>query len=281
MDRFIVSNRKDDRKLTQNELDEILKDDDYKRLTFTNCDLSNLSFSRANLYKSIFDHCTLNYTGFNHADLMLAVFRNCIGTQINFCAADIERVDIDRCFFTFSNFTRCHLTASSVKSSNITNSFFHCAVIDMLCDSETDFKETSFAFSRITHPSFLTKAKNFYYHMSCPEEGSFIGWKKCAVESSGNYYSRQCIVKLLIPEDAKRSSAAGRKCRCDKAVVLEIQNCAGARLPDDVVAASYHDLDFTYKVGETVRVVNFDDRRWNECAPGIHFFIDRQEAVDY
>ena len=25
----------------------------------------------------------------------------------------------------------------------------------------------------------------------------------------------------------------------------------------------------------------FDTNRWNECAPGIHFFITRQEAVNY
>lgn len=26
---------------------------------------------------------------------------------------------------------------------------------------------------------------------------------------------------------------------------------------------------------------DFDINRWNECAPGIHFFISRQEAVDF
>lgn len=25
----------------------------------------------------------------------------------------------------------------------------------------------------------------------------------------------------------------------------------------------------------------FDDNRWRECAPGIHFFMDRQDAVEY
>ena len=26
---------------------------------------------------------------------------------------------------------------------------------------------------------------------------------------------------------------------------------------------------------------SWDDNRWNECSHGIHFFIDRQSAVDY
>jgi hypothetical protein len=38
---------------------------------------------------------------------------------------------------------------------------------------------------------------------------------------------------------------------------------------------------FAYKVGDMVSVDDFDTNRWNECAPGIHFFITRQEAVDY
>ena len=36
-----------------------------------------------------------------------------------------------------------------------------------------------------------------------------------------------------------------------------------------------------YKVGEIAKVDDFDDDRRNECAPGIHFFITRQEAVDW
>ena len=30
-----------------------------------------------------------------------------------------------------------------------------------------------------------------------------------------------------------------------------------------------------------VEVDNFNDDRWRECAPGIHFFMDRDGAVEY
>ena len=43
-----------------------------------------------------------------------------------------------------------------------------------------------------------------FYALQCPEEGEFISYKK----------AHGLIVKLLIREDAKRSSAATRKCRC-------------------------------------------------------------------
>ena len=114
----------------------------------------------------------------------------------------------------------------------------------------------------------LFGAKGCY--LSCPTEGSFIGWKK----ASGH------IVKLRIPEDAQRSSAAGNKCRCDKAYVEEIQNMDGTMATVDAVRSD-HDQNFVYTVGATVEVPDFDDNRWSECAPGIHFFIDRRAAVEY
>lgn len=109
-----------------------------------------------------------------------------------------------------------------------------------------------------------------FYSMACPEEGAFIGWKK----ANGK------IVKLHITEDAKRSSATSRKCRCSKAEVLEIQNLDGS-ISDLKSVSSNYDSSFLYTVGETVEVPDFDDDRWDECSQGIHFFITRQEAVNY
>ena len=106
--------------------------------------------------------------------------------------------------------------------------------------------------------------------MVCPDSGEFIGWKKAS-----NY-----IVKLKILEDSKRSSATGRKCRCDKALVVDIQSIDGNSKAVDEITSNY-DNSFVYKIGGIVSVDNFDDDRWNECAPGIHFFVNRQEAVNY
>ena len=117
----------------------------------------------------------------------------------------------------------------------------------------------------------LSGAKNVpYIPYACPDFGMFIGFKK----ASGY------IVVLEIPEDAKRLSATGRKCRCDKAKVLEIQNIDGTKANVTKVKSGY-DSNFVYEVGETVSVDNFCEDRWKECSPGIHFFINRQEAVNY
>ena len=107
--------------------------------------------------------------------------------------------------------------------------------------------------------------------MACPDEGEYTAYKKVR----GNY-----IVVLHVPSYAKHSSALGRKCRCDKADVIRIDNLDGSMANVSTVYSSY-DSNFKYTVRETVTVENFDDNRWNECAPGIHHFMNRQEAVNY
>ena len=117
----------------------------------------------------------------------------------------------------------------------------------------------------------LSEAKNIpLIPYACPDFGMFIGWKK----------AKGYIVCIEIPADAKRLSATGRKCRCDKAKVLSITKKDGTdsglrEIPSD------RDENFIYRVGEMVEVKDFDKDRWNECSTGIHFFINRQEAVEY
>ena len=120
----------------------------------------------------------------------------------------------------------------------------------------------------------LDGAKNIpYIPLVCPSDGAFVGWKK--VRNKFSY-----IVKLEIPEDAKRSSATTRKCRCDKAKVLEIINTDTKEYVEQVLNKAY-DQETLYKVGEMVYPDKFDDNRWNECSNGIHFFINKQDAIDY
>ena len=106
--------------------------------------------------------------------------------------------------------------------------------------------------------------------MQCPEEGEFIGYKK----ADGK------IVKLKVTAASQRSSATSRKCRCSEAIVLSITNMDGTDANVKSVSSNW-DSDFVYTIGETVRVDNFETNRWIECAAGIHFFITRQEAVNY
>lgn len=108
--------------------------------------------------------------------------------------------------------------------------------------------------------------------MACPKEGEFIAYKRL-------YGNR--IATLRIPADAKRSSAFGRKCRADKAEVIKIESLTKPEMKCKTGSGFFH-RDFKYKVGKYVHPENgFDENRFKECAPGIHFFMTRQEAIDY
>ena len=108
-----------------------------------------------------------------------------------------------------------------------------------------------------------------FYPLQCPEKGAYTAFKK----------ARDLIVELEIPADAMRSSATSRKCRASKARVISITDVSGNPAGDSV--ASDYDSNFVYRVGEMVEVPDFNTGRWNECAPGIHHFITRAEAVRY
>ena len=133
--------------------------------------------------------------------------------------------------------------------------------------SEANLSEADLRGADLSGVKCIDLAKNLFYPLSCPEKGEYTGFKK----ADGK------IVEIMIPADAKRSSATGRKCRASKAVVVSITELDGAPAGDEV--CSDYDRSFVYRVGETVEVQNFDENRWNECAPGIHHYITREEAV--
>ena len=117
----------------------------------------------------------------------------------------------------------------------------------------------------------LYGAKNIpFIPFACPSDGAFIGWKKVM----------NCLVMLEIPEDARRCSCTSQKCRCDKAKVLGITNLDTKESISEIKNTSYSPA-ITYVVGEMVYPDSFDENRWNECSHGIHFFINKQNAIDY
>ena len=119
--------------------------------------------------------------------------------------------------------------------------------------------------------AYLSGAKEVpYIPLACPSDGAFIGWKKV----------KGCIIQLLIPEDAKRCSATTQKCRCEFAKVVSITRIDNGEELQSIENTAYSPSVF-YKVGEIVKPDSFDEDRWNECSHGIHFFINKQDALNY
>ena len=190
----------------------------------------------------------------------------------NLHGADLGYADL-RCANLSDADLRCaNLSDADLRYADLSHADLSCA---NLSDADLRYADLSHADLRDANHVQLSIAKTSIL----PDEGDIIGWKKAYVD--GTMLPKSVIVKLLIPADAQRSNATGRKCRASKARVLDLQDKQGNSLPSDTTAFSGHDTDFTYKKGETVHVEDFDTNRWKECAPGIHFFITRIEAVEY
>lgn len=174
--------------------------------------------------------------------------------------ADLRNTDLRRANLRGANLSGADLCGADLCGADLWGANLH----------EVDLRKAQF------REKDIRSAVNIpYIPMACPDSGLFVAWKK-AFSVSGNVY----LVKLLIPEDARRSSATGRKCRADKAEVLAIEPIESVSVIADKVFSKY-DPDFYYQVGQCITVPDFDTDRFNECAPGIHFFINRQEAIDY
>ena len=189
------------------------------------------------------------------------------GKRANLRGANLYGADLRGADLYGADLYRADLYGANLRGADLREANLYRADL-----REANLREANLYGANLRGAEIELELINKFYPICCPEVGSFIAWKKVR----GNL-----IVKLEVTETAKRSSAFGRKCRCSEAKVLDIQNLDGTSVDDATVAYSTHDSNFAYRVGETVRVDNFDEDRRNECAPGIHFFITRQEAVEY
>ena len=192
---------------------------------------------------------------------------------------DIDGWENMRADLSYKNLSGLDLKNVNLKSVNLYRTNLRNANLRNADLNYTYLYKTDLSYADLRHANlngaFFREANllgtKIDYPITCPETGSFIGYKKA-------YYGY--IVKLQICEDAKRSSATTKKCRCSKALVLAIENIDESDSGLQEIELIY-DPSFVYRVGEIAEEPDFDDNRWYECAPGIHFFMDRQDAVDY
>lgn len=234
----------------------------YKQLYLNKYNLSNIKIKNKDLRYVIFSGCLLDNV----------VFKNC----------NLKNADIRYSKFINTNFVNCDFKNVNVKCSKIINTnFMNCNFSNGKFFDDCKFINSNLSTCNIKNADFddsaFTNTIMPNYPMTCPEKGSFIGYKKvCDINSYKRY-----ILKLEIPEDARRSSATNNKCRCDKVKVLEIQNLNGSIAKNIIKARSIYNNEFIYKLNKITREPKFNTCRWNECAAGIHFFVNRKDAVNY
>lgn len=238
-----------------------------------NADLSGADIREAGLYEANFYEANLHKANLSKSDL---------------CRANLYRADLSKSDLSGANLQEAYMYKAELYKANLRKANLYGANLREANLYEADLCEADIKDADL-YKAELQGAKNVpFIPMACPDSGDFIGWKKCVLTGkAAEINGRIAIVKLLIPSNAERSSAAGRKCRASYAKVLEVQAVDGTLLADvqtkmNGKAISVYDRRTIYVPGQEVKTTTpFDPIRWNECASGIHFFINRQEAVDY
>jgi len=236
-----------------------IKEKNFSRIIFSinffnNWDFSIFDFNSADFRFANFNSVDFRSANFRSADFRSADFRSADFSFANFSSADFSFADFSSDDFSFADFRSADFRSADFRSADFSSANF----------SSADFRSADF---RSADLNINIDENTFGLTINCPKEGAFIGYKKA---------KNGVIVKLLIMEDSKRSSATTYKCRASKVMTLEIDG----GLQQEIQTA-HSNSDLLYRVGKVIEISDFDENRWNECSTGIHFFMSREMAKNY
>jgi hypothetical protein len=218
-----------------------LRGADLSRANLSGADLSRADLSCANLSGADLSRADLSCADLSRANLSGADLRGADLSRADLSCADLSRADL-----SCANLSCADLRGADLSGADLSRADLSCA--DLSRANLRGAKEAEYAIARTR----------------ILPDGDLIGWKRCR---------DGVVVKLRIPEAAKRSHAFGRKCRAEYADVLEV-------IGGDVGIAQ-HDGRIKYRVGQRVTPDRWEEDWTQECASGIHFFITRLEAENY
>jgi len=214
---------------------------DMRHCIIKGLDLAGRDLTNIDFRRATFDGCNLHGTDFSGSFMDNVAFYNNDLTDMKLCGCNARG-----CSFRFQDMTGIDLRGANIYSSVLEDA--------------------------VNQDKVITDDDTKWYKMRCPEEGeAFIAWKCC---------TDLRVVMMLVPKDAKRCMATMETGRVSKVKVLKITSI------DETESFSWAqstvDPDFYYEVGKWIEPANgFQEDRWKDSSPGIHFFLDRQQCVDY
>jgi hypothetical protein len=217
-------------------------------------DLSEADLSGADLSKADLSGANLSGANLSWADLFVA----------NLSGANLSGAKLSGANLSGANLSEANLSGANLSGANLSEANLSGANLSGAKLSGANLSEANLSGADLSDVSF-NEATSFF-HLCCPETGSFEGWKKC---------SQGVVARLLIPSEARRSSATSRKCRAEFVKTLQLYGTE----KDEITGL--RDGETLYKVGELTKADAWDDNRWNECSNGIHFFLTRVEAENW
>ena len=266
---------------------------DIQEVDLMEANLKGANLSHADLRKGLLHgvnltNAVIDETDFTKATLMHAVLNGCKGTKAYFPFAcmwgcEIKNASLKKASFLGAEVCDCDFTGSYLEDAgfvnadmdnaifvdtNLKNADFYAAGRSYWCDFENADMTGVRVYGLDLDVEKLKGVKGLNMPIYCPEEGSFIAWKKCREGK---------VVKLMIPEHAERKGNTPRSCRASEAVVLEIYDKDGNPAEN---AVSIYDDEFVYRKGETV-FPKEADREHRGGWDGIYFVLSRKDTEFY
>jgi uncharacterized protein YjbI with pentapeptide repeats len=232
-----------------------LSEADLSGVDLSGANLSGASLSEANLREANLRGVDLRRADLSGANLSEANLRRADLSGANLRGANLRRADLSGADLSGANLSEADLSEADLRGANLRGA-------DL---SRADLCEADLSRADLCGAS-LSDAKNSALAIAMTvisPEGDLIGWKKC---------TNDVLVKLLIPQDARRSNGSERKCRAEFADVLEV---IGAEFGESWYPNAPRVI---YRPGECVTPNGWNENRWETCGQGIHFYITRAEA---
>jgi len=261
--------------MTQDEIAEKLRkhrkwlngEDGGEKADFHNADLYG-----ADLYKTLLQYADLHNANLQYANLYLSDLEGA-----NLEAANLQHSTLRWAKLNDVNLESSNLRYATLEHANLRNANLQYADFWLASLRNTNLDGADLWGARLLYSdlegSNLQSTRIWPAYEICPEEGDFIAWGKG---------SDNCLIKLLIPESAERTSTiVSRKCRASEAKVLNIWDKDG-----NEIRKCYGSLDKTleYTVGNMVYPDSYDpDPKLDyklDNTNGIHFFITKKEAMN-
>lgn len=213
-----------------------------------------------NLQEVTFKDLDLSGWDMSNMNLRRATFDNCNLNGTDFSESMMDHVAFYDCDIKNMKLNKCMVRGASFRGNdmegiNLSGANIYAAVLEDATNQD----------------KVIIDDDTRWYKMRCPEEGPFIAWKCC---------TELRVVQMLVPADAKRCMATMETGRVSKVKVLSIKSIDETKSWD--WAQSTVDPDFYYEVGKWLEPANgFQEDRWKDSSAGIHFFLERQQCVDY
>lgn len=232
------------RKLLLEELKNILENRKLnQRLILKEIELFDMDLTNWNLSNIDFHLSSFHRVKFDNSNLEDSSLYNVLFDECTLLNVNFKRANLECATLRYADMTGCNIEGANLYSAVLEN-------------------------AKVDGVTFDNHTK--WFRLYCPEKGAFLGYKKCFNHK---------LVQLLIPADAKRTSATLSSCRCNKAKVLTIKSFDYKESYDE--ASSLVNEDFVYRVGQWLEVKDFNEDRWRDSTTGIHFWMTRAEAKNY